>query len=102
MTHSVSNASLRGQQLRLLLLVGAAAADAMTFLEHLDELRKRILWAVASVAVAFGLCWAFSSDLYEIAEAPIRTHPAVTMAVARPQDIFSLYMKVTLVASLFV
>ena len=82
------------------MLLGAAA-DAMTFLEHLDELRKRIVWAVVSVASAFALCWTFSGELYAIAEAPIRAHPAVTMAVARPQDIFSLYMKVTLIASLF-
>ena len=79
----------------------AAAAEAMTFLEHLDELRWRIVWAVASVGAVFALCWAFSTELYDIAAAPIRVNPAVTLAVARPQDIFSLNVKVTLVASLF-
>ena len=73
----------------------------MTFLEHLEELRTRILWSVASVAVVFGLCWMFSQQLYDIASAPIRANPAVTLAVVRPQDIVSLYIKVTLVASLF-
>jgi sec-independent protein translocase protein TatC len=79
----------------------AAAAEAMTFLEHLDELRKRIAWAGVSVAVAFGICWTFATDLYELASAPIRSNPAVTLAVARPQDIISLHLKVTLVAALF-
>ena len=79
----------------------AAAVEAMSFLEHLDELRKRILWAVVSVAAAFAMCWVFAGDLYDLASAPIRANPAVTLAVGRPQDIFSLHMKVTLVASLF-
>lgn len=87
---------------RPLAIALAAAAEAMTFLEHLDELRKRIAWAVASVAIAFGVCWTFATDLYELASAPIRANPAVTLAVARPQDIISLHLKVTLVAALFV
>jgi sec-independent protein translocase protein TatC len=80
--------------------VGAIAQE-MTFIEHLEELRRRILWSLACVAVAFGVCWVFAGDLYEIASAPIRAHPAVTLSVSRPQDIFSLHMKVTLVASIF-
>lgn len=72
------------------LLLCAAASEAMTFLDHLDELRKRIVWAVASVAVAFAACWIFAGELYDIASAPIRMNPAVTLAVVRPQDIFSL------------
>ena len=80
----------------------AVAAEAMTFLEHLDELRRRILWAVLSIAAAFAICWTFATELYELASAPIRANPAVTLAVARPQDIISLHLKVTLVAALFV
>jgi sec-independent protein translocase protein TatC len=86
---------------RRIVLWLAVAAESMTFLEHLDELRRRIVWAVVSVAVMVGVCWTFAMELYEIASAPIRANPAVTLAVARPQDIFSLYMKVTLVAALF-
>jgi sec-independent protein translocase protein TatC len=79
----------------------AALAQEMTFIEHLEELRRRILWSVASVAVTFAACWIFAGDLYDIASAPIRSNPAVTLSLSRPQDIFSLYMKVTLVASIF-
>ena len=89
-------------QPRPLVLVMIGAAEAMTFLEHLDELRNRILWAVVSIVAAFTMCWTFSGELYDIAAAPIRANPAVTLAVVRPQDIVSLYIKVTLVASLFV
>ena len=78
-----------------------AASHEMSFLEHLEELRRRLIWSLAIVAGAFGVCWVFSGELYEIASAPIRTHPAVTLSISRPQDIFSLHVKVTLVAAIF-
>jgi sec-independent protein translocase protein TatC len=90
----------RAQAVRSVLALSAMASE-MTFIEHLEELRRRILWSVASIAVAFGGCWLFSTDLYEIASAPIRAFPDVTLSLSRPQDIFSLHMKVTLVASIF-
>lgn len=83
------------------LVTAIALAQEMSFIEHLEELRRRILWSVASVAVTFAACWVFAGELYEIASAPIRSNPAVTLSLSRPQDIFSLYMKVTLVASIF-
>ena len=78
-----------------------AITQEMTFIEHLEELRKRIIWAVVSVGATFAVCWIFAGSLYDLASAPIRANPAVTLAVLRPQDIFSLYMKVTLVAAIF-
>jgi len=84
-----------------LLVAVTAIAREMTFIEHLEELRKRILWAVVSVAATFAVCWIYAGALYDIASAPIRLHPAVTLSVSRPQDIFGLNMKVTLVASIF-
>jgi len=83
------------------LLAVSAVAQEMTFIEHLEELRRRILWSVVCLAGTFAACWMFAGDFYEIASAPIRTNPAVTLSVSRPQDIFGLHMKVTLVASIF-
>ena len=56
----------------------AVASQEMSFLEHLDELRRRLIWSLASVVVAFGACWVFSAELYEIASAPIRATGAAT------------------------
>lgn len=78
-----------------------AIVQEMSFIEHLEELRRRIIWAIGCVGVTFAVCWIFAGDLYEIASAPIRGNPAVTLSVSRPQDIFGLHMKVTLVASIF-
>src|SRR5687768_3841901 len=82
-------------------VAAAAVAREMSFIEHLEELRRRIIWAVVCVAATLAVCWVFAGDLYDIASAPIRGNPAVTLSVSRPQDIFGLHMKVTLVASLF-
>ncbi len=79
----------------------AALAHEMSFMEHLEELRRRLLLAIASVGVAFAVCWMFAGQLYEIASAPIRPHQMVTLSVGRVQDIFSLNVKVTLVAAIF-
>jgi sec-independent protein translocase protein TatC len=79
----------------------AALSREMSFVEHLEELRRRLIWSVLFVAAAFGLCWLFVVDLIDLASAPIRMNPAVTLSLPRPQDIFGLRVKVTLVASLF-
>jgi sec-independent protein translocase protein TatC len=84
-----------------LVIALAATAREMSFIEHLEELRRRLLWSLTFVAVAFGVCWFFAGDLYEIARAPISANPAVTLALSRPQDIIGLHVKLTLVAALF-
>jgi sec-independent protein translocase protein TatC len=94
--------SVLARRLRLeLAALLALASREMSFLDHLEELRRRLIWSVAFVGVSFAVCWVFAGDLYDIASAPIRANPAVTLSISRPQDIFSLYVKVTLVASIF-
>lgn len=93
-------ATCRRVALELAVALGAASQQ-MSFIEHLEELRRRLIWSIAFVALAFGVCWVFAGDLYDLASAPIRANPAVTLSVSRPQDIFSLYVKVTLVTSIF-
>lgn len=100
-TYSLRPASMGRRFWLQLAVVAMAASDAMSFLDHLEELRKRLLWAVASVALAFAVCWMFSDQLYDLASAPIRANRGVELAIFKPQDIFGLYFKVTLVASLF-
>ena len=80
----------------------AAVAREMSFVEHLEELRRRLIWSVLFIGAAFGVCWIFAVDLLEMAKAPIlAANPEVTLSLFRAQDIVGLYVKVTLVASLF-
>lgn len=44
----------------------------MSFLDHLDELRKRLVNSVIIVIIAFIVCFAFSDDIFRFLEVPIR------------------------------
>lgn len=43
----------------------------MSFLEHLDELRKRLVNSVIFIVIAFLLCWWVSNDIYNFLAIPI-------------------------------
>ena len=53
----------------------AALTREMSFVEHLEELRRRLIWSVVFIGAAFGLCWIGAGDLYEFASAPIPPTP---------------------------
>jgi len=44
----------------------------MSFLEHLDEFRKRLVKSVIIVVIAFTLCWFVSDEIYNFLSVPIR------------------------------
>lgn len=44
----------------------------MSFLEHLDELRKRLVRSVLFILMAFLFCWYFSGNIYHFLEIPVR------------------------------
>lgn len=44
----------------------------MSFLEHLDELRKRLVNSVIIIIIAFMVCWFFSDRIYNFLAVPIR------------------------------
>jgi sec-independent protein translocase protein TatC len=44
----------------------------MSFLDHLDELRKRLIRCALFIAVAFVLCWVFSDKIYNFLQVPVR------------------------------
>jgi len=44
----------------------------MSFLEHLDELRKRLVNSVIILVVAFTVCWFVSDSIYNFLSVPIR------------------------------
>jgi sec-independent protein translocase protein TatC len=72
----------------------------MSFLDHLEELRKRILHSLIGVAVAFGVSWTFADTLFRIVSVPIRK-TGVEMIVTSPTEAFNLELKLALLASIF-
>lgn len=49
----------------------AADDDRAPLLEHLIELRKRLLWSVVALIVAFGVCWGFAGEIFKFLAAPL-------------------------------
>jgi len=43
----------------------------MSFLDHLDELRRRLIQSVLGIAVAFCICFYFSDKIYHVLEVPV-------------------------------
>jgi len=72
----------------------------MTFLEHLDELRKRIMHALISVVVTFAVSWIFREQIFEFLSMPI-TDVVEKLVVIKPTEAFTIYLKVSFVASVF-
>jgi sec-independent protein translocase protein TatC len=59
--------------------------DRLTLVEHLDELRTRIVISIAAFAVAFGLCFWQNDRLLDIANVPLPDdRNPITFGVAEP------------------
>ncbi len=72
----------------------------MTFLEHLDEFRRRILRSVISVVVTFCVAWILREQIYGFLAVPI--HEVVDkLVVIKPTEPFTIYLKVSFTAAIF-
>src|SRR3954471_2448742 len=59
--------------------------DRLTLVEHLDELRTRIVISIGAFAVAFALCFWQNDRLLDIANAPLPgDRNPITFGVAEP------------------
>ena len=78
--------------------------DEMTFLEHLEDLRKRLFYSIIALFVGFLPGWFFAKDIYKILARPVTQYlPAGTkLAFTGLTAPFMVYMKVAFLASLFV
>ena len=76
----------------------------MTFLDHLEELRKRLIVSFIAVAAGFFLCWAFADTIFGKLQEPLTKFlpPGDKLAYTRLTAPFFLYMKVAFFAGLFV
>jgi sec-independent protein translocase protein TatC len=61
---------------------GGRLGGQMSFLEHLDELRRRLIRSAIYIFVALVLCWFVSDRIYNFLSVPVRR--AMTEAAERP------------------
>ncbi len=74
----------------------------MTFIEHLEELRRRLLWSLAAIAVCFIFTYSFSKQIFDILMQPIiRNLPqGSTLIFTKPAEGFTTYLKVAFFAAI--
>ena len=80
---------------------------AMSFLDHLEELRRRLIYSLLSMAGGFLVSWGFAERIFGLMQQPLlqalRRHKLdETLVYLNPTEPFNIYLKVGLIAGLFV
>jgi sec-independent protein translocase protein TatC len=83
------------------------AMPAMSFLEHLEELRRRIIYSIVAIAVGFFACWGYADNIFTLMERPImealrKNGMAEKLVYLNPTEPFNLYLKIGALAGIFV
>jgi sec-independent protein translocase protein TatC len=82
------------------------AMPTMGFLDHLEELRTRLVYSIIAVAVGFFACWGYREKIYEIMQKPIMDALKANgmtdkLVYLNPVEPFNLYLKIAALAGLF-
>jgi len=77
-----------------------SAGGSMSFLEHLDELRKRIINSCIAIGVGILASFAFIERIFNFLMAPTRKvlPPGVKMIYTQPGEAFAMYINISLIA----
>ncbi len=81
--------------------------SSMGFLEHLEELRKRIIRSVVYIGAGFSVCYWWHEDIFGWMQKPIvfalKNHNLpVSLVYTNPTDPFNMYLKISLIVGIFV
>jgi sec-independent protein translocase protein TatC len=87
-------------------LKSRAELPGMSLLEHLEELRKRVLLSIGGVAVGFFICWHWAETLYDYVQRPVTealqaNHMPTKLVYLNPTEPFELFIKTGIVAGIF-
>jgi sec-independent protein translocase protein TatC len=74
----------------------------MPLLDHLIELRNRLLWCVAALAVSFGVCFYFAEPIYGVLVQPLKNVGQDKLVYIDVFEAFFVQVKVALFAALMV
>jgi sec-independent protein translocase protein TatC len=76
----------------------------MSFLEHLDELRKRLVWSIVALFGGFLVCLVFYERIFEFVMKPLAATlpPGKTLIYTEPTEAFMLQLKAAALTGLIV
>ena len=76
---------------------------SMSLLEHLEELRSRLMWVIATLGVAFFVAWWQKEAIFGFLAKPAYRYlpKGQRLVILSVTDAFMLYVKVALLAALF-
>jgi sec-independent protein translocase protein TatC len=83
---------------------GAEELPSMTLLDHLDELRKRIIRSLIALSLAIGASWSFREQIFQFLAAPIQPYlpEGRKLAFLAVTDPFTIYFKLSALAGIFI
>jgi len=81
-------------------------ATKAPLMDHLIELRRRLLWAIAAIAAAFVVCFWFAKPIYNLLLWPYRwaagTDAPIELIYTAPQEFFFTEVKLALFGAIFI
>ena len=81
-------------------------ATKAPLMEHLIELRRRLIWSTLAILIAFAVCFYFARDIYNLLVWPYRLAAGVDtpieMIYTAPQEFFFTEMKLALFGAVFI
>ncbi|WP_226576109.1 twin-arginine translocase subunit TatC [Acuticoccus sediminis] len=81
-------------------------ASRMPLIDHLIELRSRLIRSLLAIAVAFAVCFYFAGDIFNLLTIPYEraagTAARIQLIYTAPQEYFFTQMKLALFGALFI
>jgi sec-independent protein translocase protein TatC len=81
-------------------------ASKAPLLEHLIELRRRLIWTLLAIGAAFAVCFYFAKPIYNLLLWPYRvavgTDAPIELIYTAPQEFFFTQMKLALFGAIFI
>jgi sec-independent protein translocase protein TatC len=80
----------------------APVEQRMSFFAHLRELRRRIVYCLVGVFIAALVCMNYAPELFAWLRQPLEALPRQRLIVLSPLELYITYLKLALLASVFV
>jgi len=75
----------------------------MSFLDHLEELRSRLLKSLIALAVGFGVAWGYHEEIFHFMVTPLKqADPKLELIATTPTEAIMLYMKMSFFVGIFI